>query len=99
MIDPLVKKNLKKVRALIVRGWTRGAYARDIHGIPVKETHRSAVRWCTVGAIRKVTPDDIDLRIKMCDAIRPHYLGITEWNDAQKDKRVILRAIDRVIYE
>lgn len=37
--------------------WTRNSYARDSQGEPVNENDATAVCFCSLGALRKVTPD------------------------------------------
>ena len=46
---------LTEARALIERGWTQGASARDKNGDVVSVASVRAVCWCPLGAIRSVT--------------------------------------------
>lgn len=54
-------ERLKKARSLIVKGWTAGQYARDIHGKPVLENSEEACSWCAVGALHATEGDSFHL--------------------------------------
>lgn len=49
--------------------WTRGSYARTASGLPVADSHRpDAVAFCSVGVIRHVTGNDLNLNSR-CQVI------------------------------
>jgi hypothetical protein len=53
------KDTILKVIALIEnpKAWTQNVAARDSTGLPVMATDTEACRWCTLGALDKVTAD------------------------------------------
>jgi hypothetical protein len=55
--DRLMAQVYARVRELIAAGWTRGAPARDRYGHPVTPTHRSAARFCVLGAAERALHD------------------------------------------
>jgi hypothetical protein len=52
MITPL--EILIAARALLLRGWTQGAYARDASGVPCNSDSEHAECWCFEGAVNAV---------------------------------------------
>ena len=67
---------LTEARALIERGWTQGASARNKSGHVVAAIAVRAVCWCPLGAIRRVTYGlhhaaslELDLRHRVSHAI------------------------------
>lgn len=98
-------KVLKKMRSLIQKGWTKGAYARDKKNKDVVPTSKSARKWCLMGAYTKAysTVDAyIDFEvISRLDHImmkrRTKHLVLAQYNDAQKTKKPVISLIDKAI--
>ena len=51
------KEVLIQARALILKGWTQEAFARDADGEPVSAKDPDACSWCVVGAVVAAYPD------------------------------------------
>src|SRR5438132_8158865 len=92
---------LKKARALIVRGWTQGWFARNSKGEHTNPCAKDAVEWCLSGAIIKATPYSCDtnpfrtIRSSFRDR-KPRSLP--RWNDNPKRKKAeVLALFDRAI--
>ncbi len=81
---------------------TKCAMARDERGDGVEWDHKSAVSWCLLGAIHKVTsggPEGLAI-VDALRAARPAYLShypLHEFNDCYFDQvlPLIERAIER----
>lgn len=99
-------KVLKKMRSLIQKGWTKGAYARDKRNKDVAPTSKSARKWCIMGAYTKAyslantyVPYETVLG-KLDKAMtkrRTRHLVLAQYNDAQKNKKPIINLIDKSI--
>lgn len=50
---------LYKVRSLVTKGWTQGAYARNSEGVNLESDHPMAVCWCLSGAFVRACYDMI----------------------------------------
>lgn len=57
--------------------WTQEVLARDKKGDPINPTSPQAVRWCAIGAIRKIGGDD-ELAIALAIS---RLRDIATWND------------------
>lgn len=87
-----VADKLDEARALIEKGWTRGAVARDARGREVDVDDPRACRFCALGAVFVVgfssargTP--------LSKVIGTPW--VAAWNDAQKSKRPVIEAFKR----
>jgi hypothetical protein len=92
---------LRRARALIERGWTRSACARDPNGKVVCPTDKSAICWCAQGAlIAEGVPES---RGFWAHAAVERFLtalggeGITVFNDRKGLVEPVLAAFDRAI--
>ena len=80
--------------------WTRGCLSRDAKGNPPWKSSGEPVRWCAVGGINKIfqnIDDSDDAQALLCNALRPGYYGIIEANDQPGGRKIILKAIDKVL--
>ena len=84
-------KVLKKIKARIERGWTRGAYARDAQGFSCHGGAQEAVCWCLEGAIRAEGSENL-VRI----LLRPYVDDIVPFNDSHS-KEEVLAVLDAAI--
>jgi hypothetical protein len=87
-------------KQLTEKGWTRGAFARDIDGYPVASTRKTAVCYCLSGAIRSLADDAgnwIAARALVEEAQGESYLSITELNDGSSNLEGILTVLDKAI--
>lgn len=93
------KEVLVKARALVEKGWTKDAYARDSSGDRVPYYDFTACQWCMVGAVDAA--DDIRLRFSAKDILRRVIGGqISAFNDAPSTTHAdVLAAFDRAIAE
>ena len=85
-----------KVIALIEnpKAWTQGVSARDSTGLPVPATNTEACRWCTLGAIDKVTNDrnsraEAQRRIREVLREETPYPSIAKFNDNHTHAEVL----------
>ena len=94
---------LVRARALVARGWCRGALARNLLGWHVRPDSRRAIYWCANGAL-------IAAAVTGSHSGQGHYLaasrlkgaipdaeGIAAFNDRQKTVEPVLAAFDRAI--
>lgn len=91
---------LRRARALVARGWCRGALARNRFGFRVSPYSRRAVSWCASGALNAAAMTDSrqSYFLAVCrlkDAIPDE--GIVAFNDRQKTVEPVLAAFDRAI--
>lgn len=83
--------------------WTKGAYARDKEGAPVREGDYDATCLCLIGACHKVTvciPDYFQLTeaLSRAGGIRP--FDIVDFNDREDTTHSdVLALIDKAIAE
>lgn len=96
-----VKAVLRKARALIDIGWTKGTYARNQRHEPTDECGPSAICWCVYGALIRASSElkaplssSIDILWKHLD---PEYGGLAAFNDAQPSKKPVLALFDRTL--
>lgn len=65
------KQALLKAKGLIVKGWCKGAYARDSNGYSLHWEASAAVEYCAVGAL-KTQPHLISL---LNQHLPPEFVG------------------------
>ena len=87
-----VQDELRRVRARLERGWTKGALAGDAEGTPVSPTSPLAVSWCLLGAM---VVEDISQRC--IEALYCEVASVTDFSDAQESVEPVLALIDRAI--
>jgi hypothetical protein len=88
---------LADASALVRRGWTRLAEARDVEGVPVEPWSELAVEWSLLGALvaslergtaAGATPDVVELAaacVRLAHVIEEPSLQ--RWNDAEGRSR------------
>jgi hypothetical protein len=92
-----VIKALKKTRALIVKGWTRGWYARNARRQKVDARSKTAVCWCLRGAIERAAGQQA-LAVERClHGVLDEHGALAIFNDTQKTKEPVLALIDKAI--
>lgn len=97
-----VADDLRKARALVEKGWTQRAMARDESRRRVNAVDPTACRWCAVGSVVSVTAARFDARYaKLIYAVK-HAAGaaftLASWNDAPcRTQAEVLAAFDRAI--
>jgi hypothetical protein len=91
---------LIRARALVARGWCRGARASSLLGFRVSPYSSRAVAWCMSGALEAaaLTESDLDRRRAHC-RLRAAIGGISvaDFNDTQETVEPVLAAFDRAI--
>lgn len=91
---------LTKARALIVRGWTKYAFARDKHGHRVGPLAKTACRWCADGSLRAASGGiEAPVYKRALAALSGVMGGVAPTvNDAaETTKKDIVNAFDRAI--
>lgn len=92
-----VIKALKRVRRLIVKGWTRGWYARNARRQRVDARSKTAVCWCLRGAIERAARQQA-LSVERClHRVLDEDGGLATFNDTQKTRAPVLALIDKAI--
>jgi hypothetical protein len=91
---------LIRARALVARGWCRGARARNFLGFAVSQYSRWATRWCASGALAaaRLVASGVDYRraqLRLIAAMGDEY--IFDFNDRQRTVQPVLAAFDRAI--
>lgn len=95
-----VAEKLREARALVERGWTQEAYARNASGDDLEDVDgefddTEPVCWCMAGAMMKAGLEDEADKFVL-DAIGERY--IPEWNDApERTQAEVLAAFDKAI--
>ncbi len=96
---------LRRARALVKRGWTKRAFARNKYGHEVALESNAACRFCAEGAIRRVTGEtgDSDTSEATRKAL-PVLSGVVAggiapaFNDLRETKKAdVIAAFDRAI--
>ena len=88
---------LREARKRIERGWTKGAFARNVHGDVVPSDFASAVRWCSYGAIESTCSSvraSIDPLNTLEEAV---HENVIKWNDSRESAAEVLEGFDRAI--
>lgn len=83
-----VKEILVAARAIIAdeENWTQGAYAKDKDGTSIGANYSSAVCFCSIGAIYKITISPFDAM----KVLRNHMEdSIIKFNDEHTHKEVL----------
>ena len=93
---------LREARDLIARGWTQGTLARDGNGDPVEPTSDAATCWCSLGAAKAVTKQDLSYGLAwsaLLAALPESHRGyISNWNDARgRTQGQVIALFDRAI--
>lgn len=93
---------LIRARALIERGWCRGANARDAKGSAIESQSKDATAWCAAGALfaAGLVPDDECWHhpvVRHFQAAIGGNRNIQGFNDDQETVEPILAAFDRAI--
>jgi len=96
---------LRAARRRIVKGWTKGADARDRYDQRVNPSDVDAVKWCARGAITGFSNDRLHQRaMKLLDDACPNdphdvvQMDIIEFNDSvAKRKSQVLAVYDKAI--
>lgn len=90
---------MKAYELLEQMGWCQGANARNWAGKKVDPHHKSACRFCLIGALDKIYDAT---SIAMMEAklalyqqrVIPHNMGLAEWNDAPgRTKEEVIAAL------
>lgn len=50
---------IEAANLLETKGWTQGAFARDANGISISDDEESAVCFCTIGALNRVSCENV----------------------------------------
>lgn len=88
-------EKLRKARALIEHGWTRGSLAKTEHGQQVDSLDPRARRFCAVGALDRV--GGLDCYRHLASVLPPGVKKVADFNDAQRSKKPVLGLYDRAI--
>lgn len=98
----LVEK-LKEVYAVLDRGWTRGAYARDKKGRVIDPKDDRVVECCLSGAVRRVCTSTTEIEM-LSSALNEEIgkiasgYGIVWWNDCHdRTKEEVLQLVQSAI--
>jgi hypothetical protein len=91
---------LIRARALVARGWCRGASASGLLGFRVSPYSSRAVAWCMSGALEAAALIAADLdrhraRCRLLAAIGG--VPVADFNDTQETVEPVLAAFDRAI--
>lgn len=96
------KEVLIKARALVEKGWTKGAGARRANGASVYPDDNEACRWCILGAVNAAEYHDRELRLRAITKLKAAIpkAGIADFNDDPATTHAdVLAAFDRAIAE
>jgi hypothetical protein len=99
---------LVAARALVARGWTQYAWAKNERGETVLASATDAVRWCAGGAIRLAgmqlglsTEGAVEALLGVIGAPvtgRLEHHAVAPWNDApERTQEEVLEAFDKAI--
>lgn len=88
-------EELKKARALLVKGWTKGSFAKNAQGEKCVPYSDKAVCWCAGGALKVVTDNWSDLWDVVEAELKGGYLP--DFNDAQETVEPVLALFDKAI--
>lgn len=100
-------KVLKEARALIAKGWTQGAFARDGNYQPVQVGDDAAECYCISGALHlaadtritwKQQPETFNQAWRALEHVTDTRISLVQWNDApERELDEVLAAFDRAI--
>ena len=99
---------LKEARALVEKGWTQNAEARNKRGAECSKLDRHACAWCITGAMDAVSYKRFTLAsLDWQEAVRAiriainrdvEYTFLSDWNDAPgRKKEEVLAVFDKAI--
>ena len=94
---------LRRARALVERGWTKGEPARNAAGEGCHPSSQHAVEWSAFGAIYATVPTYADYlaacaRLQDLIGASPEDLNLSLWNDAPgRTQADVLDLFDRAI--
>lgn len=77
--------SLLRAAALVRKGWTQEAFARDSAGNQVPPDNENACKWCAVGAIEaaNMNPGNVEKALKLFRSHLPaEHNSAVEFNDA-----------------
>jgi hypothetical protein len=98
-----VADKLRDARALVARGWTQGAFGRDVLGKATSSVSCNAICWCASGALIKVAGseyayDRLLEYFQKAGSFDPRRDHIAYWNDApERTQAQVLAAFDKAI--
>jgi|ERR1700744_1640087 len=97
-------------KALIEKGWTKGANARTANGHGISSTNPNAVKFCLNGAILRASNGSsrayehsskaLNFALKSVPYVQKNtsiYSGYVEYNDKSKNKDRIVKLLDSAI--
>jgi hypothetical protein len=70
--------------------WARGSFAYDRAGNPVRSKAPQACSWCTLGAIKKVSFNEVEAHTAVIKLQATLRQPVANWNDTQTDKSVVI---------
>jgi isopentenyldiphosphate isomerase len=77
--------------------WTTNVYAKTANGNPIGSSEVNACRWCSIGALNKITRHHPELYTPVFEALcREMNFHVINFNDTQSHDAVIA-AWDRAI--
>jgi hypothetical protein len=93
---------LRRARKRLRRpeSWTRGSFARDVHGEPAYVNSDEAISWCAIGAVRaEVDRQSLTTSVvEHLEASLPAGDNILAWNDDRaRTHTEVIRLFDRAI--
>ena len=78
---------MKAWELLEQKGWCQGVYARNLYGRKVDPHHKSACRFCLLGALDKIYDATsiamMEAKQALYQHVIPHNMGLAEWNDTK----------------
>jgi hypothetical protein len=92
-------EKLKAAKELIIKGWTRGSFARRKNGKTIDPYHEDAVRFDAIGACKRVAPAAYtDAVFALIRALPTKTLvEVTNVNDNAASKHEVLSLFDKAI--
>jgi hypothetical protein len=98
-----VAEKLREARALVAKGWTQDADARNAAGEDLEEVYHelgdtTPVCWCAGGAIHQVAGQSSYISVAKVFGSAIGVEFIPDWNDAPgRTQAEVLQAFDRAI--
>lgn len=93
-----VADKLREARALIERGWTQGAFARNGSGHAVTYESGDASCFCVAGALLRATNGFSEFERAVAALHAVTRKAIHKWNDApRRTKAEVVAALDKAI--
>ncbi len=91
-------ETLKQARALIAKGWTQGAMARDKWGVRESAWSPCAASFCAIGAVRRACGPAHEIRDGTRALEERCKIPLEDFNDSHTQAEV-LALFDRTIAE